>query len=166
MHLEVSVPEISEAEVFLQGALADDSTQHPRDANESGQQEGQSSGDCIEKAHHMVRYTRFSLQPSDPYLYMIYTRMIALLRADGSVFCQQIERLGMLELLAQLTQMQKIFTDKVTNTDSSLLRCKHFMHFLSDLLAKVRIVNFASFYELLNEQNKKKNCETFWIDVD
>lgn len=52
----------------------------------------------------------------------------------------------MLEVLGQLTQMQKIFTDKLSNIDSSLLRCKHFMHFISDILSKIRIVNFSNFY--------------------
>lgn len=53
--------------------------------------------------------------------------------------------------------MQKLFNDKLSNTDSSILRCKHFMHFLNEMLSKVRIINFTNFYELLEEENKKKN---------
>lgn len=56
--------------------------------------------------------------------------MIKLLRSDSG-FCAQLEKLGLVELLNQLAQMQKLFNDKQSTTDSSVLRCKHFMHLLS-----------------------------------
>lgn len=105
------------------------------------------------------------LQPSDPYLYNIYIKMLSMLKIDG-IFCSQLEKLGLIDLLNSITYLQKIFNDKISNTDSSILRCKHFMHFLSEPINKIRIINFNNFYELLEEENKKKNNESFWIDIN
>ena len=106
-----------------------------------------------------------SLQPADPYLYNIFTKMIPLVES-GSAFVSQLERMGLVDLLNQLTVMQKIFNHKLSNTDSSQLRCRHFMHFLSQLLNRVRVINFNSFYELLEEQGKKRNNESYWVEID
>lgn len=105
------------------------------------------------------------LQPSEPYLYSIYTRMLSLLRADGQ-FVNQLERTGLIDLITSVSQLQKIFNDKLSNTDSSILRCKHFMHFISAAINKIQTINYTNFYELLEEENKKKNSESFWIDID
>lgn len=40
------------------------------------------------------------------------------------------------------------------------------MHFLNEAINKVKIINFNNFYELLEEENKKKNSESFWIDIN
>lgn len=39
------------------------------------------------------------------------------------------------------------------------------MHFLSEMLEKIKVVSFSHFYELLEEDNKKRNNEPFWIDI-
>jgi hypothetical protein len=62
--------------------------------------------------------------------------------------------------------MQKVFNNKLITADSSILRCRHFMHFLSDIVNKIKLINFSNFYELLEEENKKKNNEPFWIEID
>lgn len=90
------------------------------------------------------------LQPSDPYLYNIYIKMLKLIKTD-SIFCNQLEKLGLIDLLNNITHLQKIFNDKLSNTDSSVLRCKHFMHFLNEAINKIKIINFNNFYELLEE---------------
>lgn len=40
------------------------------------------------------------------------------------------------------------------------------MHYLNEVLGNIRIVNFSHFYELLEEENKRKNNHSFWIDID
>ena len=40
------------------------------------------------------------------------------------------------------------------------------MHFLNEAINKIKIINFNNFYELLEEENKKKNSESFWIDIN
>ena len=66
----------------------------------------------------------------------------------------------------EFSQIKKVFNDKLITADSSILRCKHFMHYLSSIIAKIKIVNFGHFYELLEEENKKKNNEAFWIEIE
>lgn len=61
--------------------------------------------------------------------------------------------------------MQKVFNEKQMVSDSSVLKCRHFMHFLSEMLEKIKVVSFSHFYELLEEDNKKRNNEPFWIDI-
>lgn len=88
------------------------------------------------------------LQPSDPYLYNIYIKMLSLLKSD-SQFCSQLEKLGLIDLLNNISHLQKIFNDKLSNTDSSILRCKHFMHFLNTAISKIKMISYSNFYELL-----------------
>lgn len=118
-------------------------------------------------SHNIVQDKKaiICLQPSDPYLYTIYIKMLSLLKTD-STFCSQLEKLGLIDLLNSTTHLQKIFNDKLSSTDSSVLRCKHFMHFLNDAISKIKVINFNNFYELLEEENKKKNSESFWIDIN
>ena len=74
--------------------------------------------------------------------------------------------MGLIDLLNQLSVMQKIFNSRLSSTDSSLLRCRHFMHLLNDFLTKIRIINFNSFYELLQEESKKRTHDSFWVEID
>ena len=83
---------------------------------------------------------------------------------NESKFHGEIERLGLTEMLNQFSLMQKIFNQKQHTGDSSILKCRHFMHFLSELVNKIRAINFNNFYELLEEENKRKNNEPFWVD--
>ena len=97
---------------------------------------------------HQDKKSIICLQPSDPYLYNIYTKMLGLLRADSN-FSKQLEKLGMIDMLNGVTQLQKTFNEKLSNTDSSILRCRHFMHYLTEATNKIRVINFNNFYELL-----------------
>lgn len=74
--------------------------------------------------------------------------MLGLLRADSN-FSKQLEKLGMIEMLNGVAQLQKTFNEKLSNTDSSVLRCRHFMHYLTEATNKIRVINFNNFYELL-----------------
>ena len=54
-------------------------------------------------------------------------------------------------MLNDFIHLQKVFSDKMSFTDSSYLRCKHFMHFISDSLSKVKKINYSLLYEILDE---------------
>jgi hypothetical protein len=60
-----------------------------------------------------------------------------------------LSKLGLVDGIAQFAQMQKIFNEKQMVVDSSVLKCRHFMHFLSELLEKIKVISFTHFYELL-----------------
>lgn len=77
----------------------------------------------------------------------------------------EISKLGLVEIVGQFGQMQRIFNDKQMAADSSVLRCRHFMHLLSEMLSEIKVVNLTNFYELLEEENKKKLNEPFWIEI-
>jgi hypothetical protein len=91
--------------------------------------------------------------------------MLEISRPEGK-FHRELEKLGSIDLLTHFSQLQKIFNDKLVTADSSILRCRHFMHFLSEIVSKIKVINFSNFYELLEEDNKKKNNESFWIDIE
>ncbi len=69
-------------------------------------------------------------------------------------------------MMNQFAQMQKVFNEKQLSIDSSILRCHHFMHFLSDMTNKIKVINFTNFYELLEEENKKRSNKSFWIQIN
>lgn len=85
------------------------------------------------------------MQPSDGYLVEIYSKMIELIRSEGH-FHIEVEKMGLIEMTGQLNKLEKIFSEKQTGYDSSVLRCRHFMHFLSEMTSRVKVISFNHFY--------------------
>lgn len=63
-----------------------------------------------------------------------------------SVFLGQIQRLGLIDVITHFSQMQKVFNEKLSTTDSSILRCRHFMHFLNETISRIKIINYSNLY--------------------
>ena len=78
---------------------------------------------------------------------------------------KRLEEMGVHDLNSTILSVLRLFDDKNVDIDSSLLRCKHFLHFLELSLESIRKVNFFNFYELLEEYNKKKT-RNFWVNFD
>lgn len=68
-------------------------------------------------------------------------------------------------MMNQFAQMQKVFNEKQLSIDSSILRCRHFMHFSSDMTNKIKVINFTNFYELLEEEEQEEKQQIV-LDLD
>ena len=71
----------------------------------------------------------FCLQPPHPYLYEIFSKMKGLLK-EGSPFSRKVMRLGVEDLSRRVEYFRRYFLHWKTFSDNSILRCRHFLHFV------------------------------------
>lgn len=83
----------------------------------------------------------FCLQPPHPYIYRIFSKIKTLL-TEGSPFSRKVISLGVEGISHRIAYFRKFFLQWKPFTDNSILRGKHFLHFVKQCLTLVSMVNY------------------------
>lgn len=69
---------------------------------------------------------------------------------------KRIEGLGVSEFNHQINSLMRALDERNSEIGSNALKCKHFLHYFSNAIEVIRRVTYYNFYELLEEENRKK----------
>lgn len=87
------------------------------------------------------------VQPSDPYLYRIFIGIQKIIKDDGSLM-KKIESLGVHEISTSVATILRLYEDRNVELDNSILKCRHFIHFIGKFMECIQTINYSNLYEL------------------
>jgi hypothetical protein len=104
------------------------------------------------------------VQPPLKYLEVMFSSMKSFL-GEGTSFWSKVMSLGIHELSSNIDVFRKYFgMSNRSAPENSVLKCRHFLHWMGELTARIRQVSFLNLYEILEEADRK-SCR-FSMEVD
>lgn len=94
------------------------------------------------------------IQPPLPYADRVFTVLSDLLGA-GSDFNQHLHSLGVEQVSNTVDFFRNRFTNRSNKEEDYLMRNRHFLHFMNDMVEYVRKGSFKNLYDILEDADKK-----------